>query len=60
MDDKNFKNMVLLGLMNIQWMLAQSINQNNNVRAKNASLHDEAMNRANRFLLNVEKYVDID
>lgn len=60
MNDKNFKNMVLLGLMNIQWMLAQSLSKDNNTKMKNNDLHEEAMNRANRFLLNVEKYVDID
>lgn len=56
MEDKNFNNLVLLGLSNIQYMLAQMIS-NHDVTM---TIKQECIQQYNNYRDNVKKYVNID
>jgi hypothetical protein len=53
MEDENFKNMVLLGLSNIQWMLAQLVK----TQSGKGQIFNTSMDRANNFHDLTRKYI---
>jgi hypothetical protein len=53
MEDENFKNMILLGLSNIQWMLAQLVK----AQKGKCEISDNAKDKANSFHNIAIKYI---
>jgi hypothetical protein len=53
MEDENFKNMILFGLSNIQWMLAQLVK----AQMGKGQISDSAMCKANNFHDLTRKYI---
>lgn len=57
MEDQDFKNMVLLGLSNIQWMLMQTIINNTNDKYPR-DIKDECRKKNMDYVDNCLKYVN--
>lgn len=56
-DDDIFQSMMLLGLANIQWMLAQSINIDEKTRKQKEVIQSQAIEKFNGYYNNVTSFI---